>query len=311
MTDIYTLLRHNDRLVDAIKDAISLEEANPDTKGSFGWEWFDVHTSPLFLKQLVEARVLDVRSSSRSSTYYRLHNIEEAKRTVSEFEAVPTVEAAPLTELPPDLFDVIVGLEDTKELLKRSLLAPKPVHVLLVGPLASAKSLFLQEVSRLPGARFALGGSSTRAGIEDFILEQRPRFLLLDELDKMQRKDFSVLYSLLEMGLVTRMKKYMTDQEHVDIKVYAAANTTDTIPPEILSRFAIRRMPEYDEEMYKEVVVTFLMKRENIEQGLAQYIADKLAPVSRDPRQARHIARLCSTKEQVDRILSDRYYKVS
>ena len=42
------------------------------------------------------------------------------------------------------LFDSIVGFDDVKELFDMSIRAAKPVHLLLVGPPASAKSLFMK-----------------------------------------------------------------------------------------------------------------------------------------------------------------------
>ena len=42
-----------------------------------------------------------------------------------------------------DLFDDIIGYEDVKELFKMAIRAERPVHLLLCGPPASAKSLFM------------------------------------------------------------------------------------------------------------------------------------------------------------------------
>jgi len=80
--------------------------------------------------------------------------------------------------VPTDLFSVIVGFEDVKAVVRRSLEAERPVHVLLVGPPSTAKSLFLMELSRLPNARYALGGGrSSRAGVsrnKPFLLRHKP-----------------------------------------------------------------------------------------------------------------------------------------
>ncbi len=75
----------------------------------------------------------------------------------------------------------------------------------MAGPPATAKSLFLEALGQLPGAQYALGGSSSRAGIADFLINFQPRFLIIDELDKMKREDFSVLLSLMQSGVVARL----------------------------------------------------------------------------------------------------------
>ena len=84
-------------------------------------------------------------------------------------------------EIPEDLFSVIVGYEDLKEMFLRSLTSSKPTHILLWGSPSSAKTLFLQELARLKRSRYALGGSSTKAGIARFLIDYKPLFLLLDE----------------------------------------------------------------------------------------------------------------------------------
>jgi predicted ATPase with chaperone activity len=47
------------------------------------------------------------------------------------------------------LFDDIVGFEDVKDLFKMAIQAERPVHLLLCGPPASAKSLFMRYNSHL------------------------------------------------------------------------------------------------------------------------------------------------------------------
>ena len=48
--------------------------------------------------------------------------------------------------MPDDLFGTVVGFDDIKEVLRRSLTSLRPVHQLLHGPPASAKTLFMQEM---------------------------------------------------------------------------------------------------------------------------------------------------------------------
>lgn len=50
---------------------------------------------------------------------------------------------------PEPLFDSIVGYDDVKRLFSLSLSSDKPVHILLVGPPASAKTLFMLECIKL------------------------------------------------------------------------------------------------------------------------------------------------------------------
>jgi len=195
-------------------------------------------------------------------------------------------------EIPDDLFDIVVGHEKLKKLFTLSLQAPQPVHVLLVGPPATAKSIFLMELERLPKSRYALGGTSSKAGIVDFIIEQRPRYLILDELEKMNMKDYSALLSLMAEGVISRLKKGMTEEIKVKTWVFGAVNRDDSLPPELKSRFLIRYLTEYSEQDYKRVVRAVLIKREQVDEEMATEIAEKMVGYSRDVRDAVKVARL-------------------
>jgi len=46
-----------------------------------------------------------------------------------------------------------------------------PVHILLCGPPASCKSMFLLELDRLPKSHFALGGQTSQVGIADELFD--------------------------------------------------------------------------------------------------------------------------------------------
>ncbi len=201
--------------------------------------------------------------------------------------------------IPEDMFDVVVGHERLKKLFTMSLQAPQPVHILLVGPPATAKSIFLMELERLPRSRYALGGTSSTAGVVDFIIEQQPRYLILDELEKMDMKDFSALLSLMAEGVVTRLKKGMTEKVKVKTWVFGAVNREDSLPAELKSRFLIRRLPEYSEHDYKEVVRAVLTKREHVSETVASEIAEKMASYSRDVRDAVKVARLHKGQQTV------------
>ena len=74
-------------------------------------------------------------------------------------------------------FESIVGYDDVKRLFNMSLSSEKPVHILLVGPPASAKTLFMLECMKLERSYFTLGSHSTKSGMIDYLFEKRPRYL--------------------------------------------------------------------------------------------------------------------------------------
>jgi Holliday junction DNA helicase RuvB len=82
------------------------------------------------------------------------------------------------------LFDDIVGFDDVKSLFEMAIEAERPVHLLLCGPPASAKSLFMRSLTKLERSYYAVGSSSTKSGIFDYLFEHRPLILSLTNLKK-------------------------------------------------------------------------------------------------------------------------------
>jgi len=218
--------------------AIELEREKQEDENSLGWEWYAVPAEPSILNKMVLEGILKVNFKSHSSTNYQLAiPIQEAEKLLAEMAAETVEIVEEPTKIPDDLFSVIVGHERTKRIINRALEASKPVHVLLAGAPATAKSLFIMEISRLPNSRYALGSSSSKAGIVDFLLEQRTRYLIVDELERMDGKDQSVLLSLMETGIVARLKKNMREKVKLDTVVFATCNRVEKLPPELASRF--------------------------------------------------------------------------
>jgi holliday junction DNA helicase RuvB len=87
------------------------------------------------------------------------------------------------------LFEDIIGYDDIKRLFRMAINANDPVHILLIGPPASAKTLFMRTLTQLQNSYFTDGSNSTKAGMIDYIFNNEPKYLLIDEIDKMSTKD--------------------------------------------------------------------------------------------------------------------------
>jgi DNA replicative helicase MCM subunit Mcm2 (Cdc46/Mcm family) len=74
--------------------------------------------------------------------------------------------------------------------------AERPVHLLLCVPPSSGKSLFMSSLTRLERSYYTVGSSSTKSGIFDYLFEYRPRYFIIDELEKMNKKDQTSLLNL-------------------------------------------------------------------------------------------------------------------
>jgi len=286
--------------MDVLEKIAEYEDTTPQKEWSLGWSWRDVRLYPATLNRLVVEGLLETVFKSNSYTGYRLS--EKARAMLTDGgPALPEEEAPGPVEIPADVFEDILGHQDIKDLLVAAMAAPRPVHVLLAGPPALAKSLFLWDLEQVAGSRalWVLGSSSSKAGLQERLLDQRPWLLLIDELDKMDGRDLGALMSLMEGGRVARTKVGRMADVTLDCRVVGASNTLG-LPPELLSRFAIRRLHPYTTEEFREVVVGLLQRREGLDQAGATAIARVLDGRTQDVRDAVRVARL-SPKTGVQR----------
>jgi Holliday junction DNA helicase RuvB len=207
-------------------------------------------------------------------------------------------------EIPNGLFDDIIGHEEAKNLFIKALQGER-VHFLLIGPPASAKTLFLLCLERLPRTRYVLGSRMSKAGLTDYLITNRPRIILIDEIDKLCGPDYGVLLSLCETGRVTEMLYNRAREAMLETTVFACANTLKGIPPEVVSRFLVLFFKPYSQQEFFSIVEN-LLRRRGIDQETSMYIARKVWHDlgSRDPREAIRISRMGRTKEAVDQVIS-------
>jgi Holliday junction DNA helicase RuvB len=199
------------------------------------------------------------------------------------------------------LFDSIVGYNDVKRLFHLSLSSDKPVHLLLVGPPASAKTLFMLECMKLERSYFTLGSHSTKSGMIDYLFQKRPRYLIVDEIEHMPMKDQTALLSLMETGILSETKFQKTRNTHLKTWVFATSNATERMLTPLLSRFVVLHFKQYSFGSFQEVT-THILVREGVSPDTAGLIADAVWTKlrSKDIRDCIKIGRLAKTKEDVD-----------
>ena len=277
--------------MEVLEKIAGYEDTTPTEEWRLGWSWRDVRVYPATLNRLVVEGLLETVFKSNSYTGYKLTESARALLIEGGPALVEVPEASP--EIPADAFDDVLGHQDVKELLLAAMAAPRPVHVLLVGPPALAKSLFLWDLERVAGDRalWVLGSSSSKAGLQESLLERRPWLLLIDELDRMDGKDMAALMSLMEGGRVTRTKVGRMADVEMGCRVVAASNTL-RLPPELISRFAVRRLHSYTAEEFRQVVIGLLQRREGVDPGVAEEVARALGGRTQDVRDAVRVARL-------------------
>ncbi len=283
--------------VETLRRIAAFEDAHKTEAWPIGWTWRDVRIQPAMLSRLFLDGYLQNVFRSNSYNGYRLS--ETGKSVVSVATVLHGPALTPETSecVPGDLFATIVGHEDIKELLLASMSALKPVHVLLAGPPALGKSLFLWELERAYGeqALWVVGSAATQAGLWDLVARRKPRVLLVDELDKLRGPDQAALLSVMEGGRLVRAKAGGRALDiAVECTVIAACNRVEMLSPELRSRFAIRTLPPYERSTFLRVVQQVLMLHEGVSSEEARDIAELLDGKTQDVRDAIRVARLAS-----------------
>ena len=198
-------------------------------------------------------------------------------------------------------FADIYGYDNVKRLFRMALESSHTCSVLLTGPPASAKTLFLQSLMKLKDSCFVDCSNATKSGLIDYIFEQKPKYLLLDELDKLSRKDQTFLLNLIETGVVSETKYNKTRSMEIKTSVIATSNNVESILVPLQSRFFIVRLEPYTYEQFYGITVRLLTSnRYNGDEEIAKATADAVWNTSRNIRDSINIARMAKAVEDVD-----------
>ncbi len=268
------------------------------------WEWTDVGIPATKIRSLLNAGLVSIVFSTNSSTYYSLTGRAVIKEALGRKEELAVTPVAKL-DIPDGLFDCIIGYDDVKDEIKFTLREEKKSHYLLIGPPATAKSLFLMELGSLSGTYQATGSRVSGAGLTDAFFNYKPRILVLDEIDKISMDATAVLLSVMESGDVLETKYKRHKGLKLDLNVFAAGNSDRAIPRELLSRFDTKLyFKPYPFEEFVSVCRGYLSRYENTPKDIAEYIGVQTwEHLDKDVRTARGIARRLreSSVSDVDR----------
>ncbi|MEN8615492.1 ATP-binding protein [Dehalogenimonas sp. THU2] len=283
----------NDDVIELLSEIARFEDSvDMENEYRIGWGWRHVRIWPATLSRLFKDGYLDNVFRSNSHTGYRLSDL--GKSLLSAEITSPETRQELKPEIPDTLFGDIIGHDGVKELLRAALLAEKPVHVLLTGPPALAKTLFLWDIERAGGEKaiWLVGSATSKAGLWDLVAGREPQILLIDEIDKMNAADTAALLTMMEGGRLVRAKRGRELNINNPLRVIAASNRCEKLSPELRSRFAIRKLDPYGRAEFLTVVRGVLVRSEGLDQELAGEIARRLDGLTQNVRDAIRVARL-------------------
>jgi replication-associated recombination protein RarA len=190
----------------------------------------------------------------------------------------------------------------------RALESSERAHTLLIGPPASAKSLFMLEIEKLMPSKvyFAEGAATTKAGIQKFIAENQDKeIIIIDEIDKMPLQHQEGLLTMMERGEFTSTKVRNTQTVKANIVIFATSNSTERLSKPLLSRFTVFEIPEYTYEEFEGIALRIIKKLHP--NAVIQIASSVWKTGSKDIRDVLKIAKLCNpadTEEDINRLIS-------
>jgi replication-associated recombination protein RarA len=173
------------------------------------------------------------------------------------------------------LFENIYGYDNIKRLFRMALQSKHTTSILLSGP--PAKTLFLRSLMNLKYSYFIDCSNATKSGLVDYIFDNKPKYLLLDELDKLSKKDQTFLLNLIETGIVSETKYKKTRRREIKTSVFATSNNVEKIIAPLQSRFFIVKLQPYTYEQFFDITVRLLTttsNQRNVDEEIAKVTAD-------------------------------------
>ncbi len=202
-------------------------------------------------------------------------------------------------------FSRIYGLYDMKENIFRALTSEEQINVLLVGPPATSKTLFMSTIQEQCNDVFYFDASNTTSAglIEELYVNRKARLIIIDELDKLKRNDLNSLLGLLNDGrIVKTLKKMKYNFKMENIKVFATSNSLGNLSKPARSRFQEYHLTEYSDEEFINVVKFCLNNK--IHDAISELIAKVLLNYKRkDVRSAIAISNLLKKEDTENDVL--------
>lgn len=201
-------------------------------------------------------------------------------------------------------FQEVVGYPELKRLFMKSIISREPVHILLTGPPASSKSLFLLKLGEgLDNAYFIDAVGASGPGMVEYMFRNDIKYLLVDEIDKMKKNDQATLLNVMETGILSETKlRGKTRQKKMSLWIFATSNEAEKLTKPLRSRFMELHLNEYSYEEYVEICQRLLNKKYRLPSELSDRIAYLVwnRMKSRDVRDVLKIAKLARTTEDAE-----------
>ena len=213
-----------------------------------------------------------------------------------------------LEEKALNLFKEVYSYNDLKINLYRAIESEHNVNVLLIGPPATSKTLFIRCLyENLKNCIYIdVANASGRGIIDNLSSNRNTKYILFDEIDKLKRNEQSILFNLLETGEINVNLK----SEKIKFKmnnpiVFGTSNSKERLTKPLFSRFQSYFLPEYTEEEFILVSENLLLSKFHFSSFVSDMIAQRLLSCgTKDIRKVLQIAKLIKPTDGQKEVIS-------
>lgn len=137
--------------------------------------------------------------------------------------------------------------------------------------------MFLLEMAKGSDKTYFMDATSASGpGMIDYLFENNITYLLTDEIDKLQRKDQSVLLNLMENNVLIETKVRKTRKKEMKVSIFATCNDIAKISKALKSRFIVLQLEEYTYDQFLQIANHLLAKTYRMNEALSTMIADAI-----------------------------------
>jgi DNA polymerase III delta prime subunit len=212
---------------------------------------------------------------------------------------------------PKDMWSEIIGHQEIKEAFDIYLESKENSAVLMIGPPACSKSLFMDAIEREYGdevCKIDGGGNASGAGtVEELLDRGKTTHLVVDEVDGLKTSDQKCLLVLLQSGRLKinkiRRKGMNNERYFKSLKVFMACNNRDRLLPALMSRCTVIQFKEYTDEEFIEIATKMFPRKDPV---LCEYVARAVLKIlgSRDIRDYVNIIKHSKNSDVADKLIS-------
>ena len=186
--------------------------------------------------------------------------------------------------------------------------ADKPVSILLHGEPGTAKTQFVKSVKDMfPNVtEYIIGSDTTKAGLNDLLFAKAKtiKYLVIDEIEYLPKKDQAILLNLMETGILRETKRTMMRETKINVTIFATCNNIDKLSEPLQTRFLCKYLKRYDYADFEQITIGRLMNEyKKMKPEFAAMIANAVWSKKAEDSNVRdcvRVALMAKTEEEID-----------